>query len=99
EFRRVLFRSLTIYQQNPEVPEDLVDLRLPRAARVIVLQGGYHPLRIARAVHHACVRLDPQVVRADHDKRAELGLSPSVQSPALAGDDAGTKAATVPVTL
>lgn len=92
-------RGLTIYQQNPEVPEDLVDLRLPRAARVIVLQGGYHPLRIARAVHHACVRLDPQVVRADHDKRAELGLSPSVQSPALAGDDAGAKAATVPVTL
>jgi hypothetical protein len=32
-------RGLTIYQQNPEVPEDLVDLRLPRAARVIVLQG------------------------------------------------------------
>ncbi|MCA9684053.1 MAG: hypothetical protein KC457_17770, partial [Myxococcales bacterium] len=25
-------RGLTIYQQNPEVPEDLVELRLPRAA-------------------------------------------------------------------
>ncbi len=92
-------RGLTIYQQNPEVPEDLVDLRLPRAARVIVLQGGYHPLRIARAVHHACVRLDPAVARADASKRAGLGLSPSVQSPALAGDEARASAAAVPVTL
>jgi TRAP transporter TAXI family solute receptor len=92
-------RGLTIYQQNPEVPEELVDLRLPRAARVIVLQGGYHPLRIARAVHHACVRLDPAVGRADGGKRANLGLSPSVQSPALAGDDAQATQAAVPVTL
>lgn len=90
-------RGVTIYQQNPEVPEDLVDLRLPRAARVIVLEGGYHPLRIARAVHHACVRLDPQA-RTDAMKRAELGLSPSVQSPALAGDDVKGRAA-VPITL
>ena len=90
-------RGLTIYQQNPEVPEDLVDLRLPRAARVIVLQGGYHPLRIARAVHHACVRLDPQA-RSETMKRAELGLAPSVQSPALAGDESSGHAA-VPVTL
>jgi hypothetical protein len=90
-------RGVTIYQQNPEVPEDLVDLRLPRAARVIVLQGNYHPLRIARAVHHACVRLDPQA-RSDAMKRAELGLSPSVQSPALAGDDVKGQSA-VPVTL
>ncbi len=90
-------RGLTIYQQNPEVPEDLVDLRLPRAARVIVLQGGYHPLRIARAVHHACVRLDPHA-RSETMKRAELGLAPSVQSPALAGDDTPRHAA-VPVTL
>lgn len=92
-------RGLTIYQQNPEVPEELVDLRLPRAARVIVLQGNYHPLRIARAVHHACVRLDPAVVRTEQDKRAGLGLSPSVQSPALAGDDVQATPATVPVTL
>jgi TRAP transporter TAXI family solute receptor len=92
-------RGLTIYQQNPEVPEELVDLRLPRAARVIVLQGGYHPLRIARAVHHACVRLDPAVVRGEQDKRAGLGLSPSVQSPALAGDDVQSQPATVPVTM
>jgi TRAP transporter TAXI family solute receptor len=93
-------RGLTIYQQNPEVPEDLVDLRLPRAARVIVLQGGYHPLRIARAVHHACVRLDPAIVRTENEqKRTGLGLSPSVQSPALAGDDVQSRPATVPVTL
>jgi TRAP-type uncharacterized transport system substrate-binding protein len=92
-------RGLTIYQQNPEVPEELVDLRLPRAARVIVLQGGYHPLRIARAVHHACVRLDPAAGRLDAGKRAGLGLSPSVQSPALAGDDAQASRAAVPVTL
>jgi TRAP transporter TAXI family solute receptor len=100
-------RGLTIYQQNPEVPEDLVDLRLPRAARVIVLQGGYHPLRIARAVHHACVRLDPAIARTEaggrageNDRsRAGLGLSPSVQSPALAGDDVQVRPATVPVTL
>ncbi|PRQ04989.1 TAXI family TRAP transporter solute-binding subunit [Enhygromyxa salina] len=91
-------RGLTIYQQNPEVPEDLVDLRLPRAARVIVLQGGYHPLRIARAVHHACVRLDPGA-RLEASKHAALGVSPSVHSPALAGDDARGARATVPVTL
>jgi TRAP-type uncharacterized transport system substrate-binding protein len=90
-------RGLTIYEQNPEVPEDLVELRLPRAARVIVLQGSYHPLRIARAVHHACVRLDPKA-RAETTKRAELGLAPSVQSPALAGDAVESGAA-VPVTL
>lgn len=96
-------RGLTIYQQNPEVPEDLVDLRLPRAARVIVLQGpvseaaDYHPLRIARAVHHACVRLDP-TARPDAMARAELGLAPSVQSPSVAGEDPVRRAA-VPVTL
>jgi TRAP transporter TAXI family solute receptor len=96
-------RGLTIYQQNPEVPEDLVDLRLPRAARVIVLQGavheagGYHPLRITRAVHHACVRLDP-AARPDAMARAELGLAPSVQSPSVAGEDPVRRAA-VPVTL
>lgn len=89
-------RGLTIYEQNPEVPEELVELRLPRAARVIVLEGNYHPLRIARAVHHACVRLDPQA-KADTMKRAQLGLAPSVQSPALAGDTASGDA--VPVTL
>lgn len=58
-------KALTIHQQNPEVPEDLAGLRLPRAARVIVLGGegqgrepDYDPLRIARAVHQACAR-DP----------------------------------------
>ncbi|PRQ03364.1 hypothetical protein ENSA5_16720 [Enhygromyxa salina] len=91
-------RGLTIYEQNPEVPEELVELRLPRAARVIVLQGSYHPLRIARAVHHACVRLDPQA-RAETMKRAQLGLAPSVQSPTLAGDAVEGRGAAVPVTL
>lgn len=57
-------KALTIHHTNPEVPEDLASLRLPRAARVIVLGraedagAGYDPLRIARAVHQACAR-DP----------------------------------------
>lgn len=52
-------KALTIHHENPEVPEDLARLRLPRTARVIVLGGGeYDPLRIARAVHQACAR-DP----------------------------------------
>lgn len=59
-------KALTIHHENPEVPEDLAGLRLPRAARVIVLGGeapgargpDYDPLRIARAVHQACAR-DP----------------------------------------
>ncbi|MBZ5714119.1 TAXI family TRAP transporter solute-binding subunit [Nannocystis pusilla] len=57
-------KALTIHHSNPEVPEDLAGLRLPRAARVIVLGDGdaggegYDPLRIARAVHQACAR-DP----------------------------------------
>ncbi|EDM81341.1 TRAP transporter solute receptor, TAXI family protein [Plesiocystis pacifica SIR-1] len=95
QLRRV--RGLTLYELNPEVPEDLVELRLPRAARVLVLQGSYHPLRVARAVHHACVRLDPQA-RTETMKRAQLGLAPSVQSPTIAGD-AVEGGAQVPVTL
>jgi TRAP-type uncharacterized transport system substrate-binding protein len=100
-------KGLTIYHQNPEVPEDLAALRIPRAARVIVLQsapddeGGprYHPLRIARAVHQACSKLD--------DKRGgrgpELGktgfsVAPPLQHPAIAGDDAGRRPS-LPVTL
>ncbi|PCC74866.1 TRAP-type uncharacterized transport system, substrate-binding protein [Nannocystis exedens] len=57
-------KALTIHSANPEVPEDLAGLRLPRASRVIVLGDGetngasYDPLRIARAVHQACAR-DP----------------------------------------
>src|SRR5262249_12441148 len=58
-----------------------------------------HPLRIARAVHHACTRLDPAVVRTEHERRTGLGLSPSVQAPALAGDDVQSRPATVPVTM
>ncbi|WP_255216465.1 TAXI family TRAP transporter solute-binding subunit [Pseudenhygromyxa sp. WMMC2535] len=92
-------RGLTIYEQNPEVPEELLELRLPRAARVIVLQGSYHPLRVARAVHHACVRLDHQARVEGKGERAALGLAPSVQSPALAGDPGGEAASRVPVTL
>lgn len=100
-------KGLTIYHQNPEVPEDLAALRIPRAARVIVLQsppddeGGprYHPLRIARAVHQACSKLD--------NKRGgqgpELGktgfsVAPPLQHPALASDDAGRQPS-LPVTL
>ncbi len=59
-------KALTIHYDNPEVPENLATLRLPRASRVIVLGGeadarqtSYDPLRIARAVHQACAR-DPQ---------------------------------------
>lgn len=52
-------KALTIHQENPEIPETLIPLRLHRAARVIILEsekvGGdvFHPLRIARAVHQA----------------------------------------------
>ncbi len=59
-------KALTIHYDNPEAPENLAALRLPRASRVIVLGGdadarattSYDPLRIARAVHQACAR-DP----------------------------------------
>lgn len=58
-------KALTMHHLNPEVPEDLAGLRLPRSARVIVLDDPekssgvhYDPLRIARAVHQACAR-DP----------------------------------------
>lgn len=59
-------KALTIHYDNPEAPENLSALRLPRASRVIVLGGeaesrgatSYDPLRIARAVHQACAR-DP----------------------------------------
>ena len=62
-------KALTIHYDNPEAPENLGVLRLPRASRVIVLGGNngnggeangvsYDPLRIARAVHQACAR-DP----------------------------------------
>ena len=91
-------KSLTIHQENPEVPENLVGLRLHRAARVIVLEGEptregevFHPLRIARAVHQACA------IAAQGGDPLAL---PAAQRPALAGDRLlGRAAPTLPQTL
>ena len=91
-------KSLTIHQENPEVPENLVGLRLHRAARVIVLEGEatregevFHPLRIARAVHQACA------ITAQGGDPVAL---PAAQRPALAGDRLlGRVAPTLPRTL
>jgi TRAP-type uncharacterized transport system substrate-binding protein len=99
-------KGLTIYHQNPEVPEDLASLRIPRAARVIVLQsatgddGGprYHPLRIARAVHHAC-KLDVELgAQGPELGKTGFSVAPPLQHPALAGDDVGRQPS-LPVTL
>lgn len=100
-------KGLTIYHQNPEVPEDLAALRIPRAARVIVLQsaegdeGGprYHPLRIARAVHQACSKFDhkPGALGPELGKTG-FSVAPPLQHPAIAGDDAGRRPS-LPVTL
>ncbi|MCX4246253.1 TAXI family TRAP transporter solute-binding subunit [Paraliomyxa miuraensis] len=100
-------KGLTIYHQNPEVPEDLAGLRIPRAARVIVLQsataddGGprYHPLRIARAVHQACSKYDHRTgVQGPELGKTGFSVAPPLQHPALAGDDAG-RGPSLPVTL
>lgn len=77
-------KSLTIHYDNPEVPENLAALRLPRASRVIVLGGesevkngtSYDPLRIARAVHQACAR-DPLSLAA-HGKPGQAAAAISV---------------------
>lgn len=99
-------KGLTIYHQNPEVPEDLAALRIPRAARVIVLQsavddeGGprYHPLRIARAVHQAC-KLDVKLgAQGPELGKTGFSVAPPLQHPAIAGDDAGRRPS-LPVTL
>ena len=99
-------KGLTIYHQNPEVPEDLASLRIPRAARVIVLQsvaGGengprYHPLRMARAVHQAC-KLDVKAgAQGPELGKTGFSVAPPLQHPALAGDDAGRRPS-LPVTL
>ncbi|MCH9688140.1 MAG: hypothetical protein K0V04_42305, partial [Deltaproteobacteria bacterium] len=100
-------KGLTIYHQNPEVPEDLAALRIPRAARVIVLQsaeqndGGprYHPLRIARAVHQACNKF-AHLPAAQGPELGKTGFSvaPPLQHPALASDEA-SKGPSLPVTL
>lgn len=100
-------KGLTIYHQNPEVPEDLAALRIPRAARVIVLQsapngeGGprYHPLRIARAVHQACSKFDAHGgAHGPELGKTGFSVAPPLQHPALAGDDAG-RGPSLPVTL
>lgn len=55
-------RGLTVHEGNPEVPDTLRHLNLPRARRVIVLGGGrdcpsaYHPVRIVRAIQHVCAQ-------------------------------------------
>lgn len=98
-------KGLTIYHQNPEVPEDLAGLRIPRAARVIVLQSTdedeprYHPLRIARAVHQACSKFD-HIPLAQGPELGKTGFSvaPPLQHPALAGDDV-SRGPSLPVTL
>jgi TRAP-type uncharacterized transport system substrate-binding protein len=98
-------KGLTIYHQNPEVPEDLAGLRIPRAARVIVLHSAeddeprYHPLRIARAVHQACSKFGKHGVAAGPELgKTGFSVAPPLQHPALAGDDAG-RAPSLPVTL
>lgn len=76
-------KALTIHQENPEVPDNLIGLRLHRAARVIILEGEatstgefFHPLRIARAVHQAA-----QITAQGGDRQ----LSAATGRPALAG--------------
>ncbi len=104
-------RGLTVYHQNPEVPEDLVSLRIPRAARVIVLRGDdepsatgtsgpqYHPLRIARAVHQACVHLDPISGSSGPALRSSgFSMSPTVTQPAT-GSDRSSSGPGLPVAL
>ncbi|MEM9459303.1 MAG: TAXI family TRAP transporter solute-binding subunit [Myxococcota bacterium] len=101
-------KGLTIHHQNPEVPEDLTGLRIPRAARVIVLQGGesagggvprYHPLRIARAVHQACSKFEHHVgAQGPELGKTGFSVAPPLQHPALAGDDT-SRAPSLPVTL
>lgn len=96
-------RGVTIYQRNPEVPEDLASLRIERAARVIVLLSDksaayqYHPLRIARAVHQICGKLSGH-------RGTELGKTgfsvapPPAQAPPVAGDDV-SPSPSLPVTV
>lgn len=98
-------KGVTIYQRNPEVPEDLASLRIPRAARVIVLQSDkdastqYHPLRVARAVHQACSKFG-QAATAPGPELGKTGFSvaPPTQAPALAGDDISA-GPSLPVTM
>ncbi|MEZ4451011.1 MAG: TAXI family TRAP transporter solute-binding subunit [Nannocystaceae bacterium] len=91
-------KSLTIHQENPEVPDNLVGLRLHKASRVIVLEGEatssgevFHPLRIARAVYQAA-----NLAGHGGDPLA----SPAAGRPALAGHHlSGPPPAALPRTL
>lgn len=86
-------KSLTIHYDNPEVPENLAALRLPRASRVIVLGGegetgtSYDPLRIARAVHQACAR-DPLSLAAQgkvgSSSAAAISVAATMRAPTVA---------------
>lgn len=76
-------KSLTIHQENPEVPDNLLHLRLHKASRVIVLEGEatasgelFHPLRIARAVLQAAMTTAGG---------GEVAISAATGRPALAG--------------
>jgi TRAP-type uncharacterized transport system substrate-binding protein len=98
-------KGLTIYQQNPEVPEDLASLRIPRAARVIVLQSDpddevqYHPLRVARAVHQACSKFGAHpTAQGPELGKTGFSVAPPLQHPAIAGDDA-SNVPSLPVTM
>lgn len=100
-------KALTIHYDNPEAPENLGVLRLPRASRVIVLGGGssggeasgtsYDPLRIARAVHQACAR-DPQNL-ALQGKSGHAARELTVATSWLAGEQATRVPLQLPVTL
>lgn len=99
-------KGVTIHHQNPEVPENLASLRIPRAARVIVLQSDpdeevqYHPLRVARAVHQACSKLGAQSSALGPELgKTGFSVAPPVQHPALAGDDASSGMPSLPVTM
>lgn len=72
-------KGVTIHRLHPEAPADLAVLRLDRARRVVVLEtgdDGYHPVRIARAIHGA-TRLGsgaaPSTGRAIEDGNAHAG--------------------------
>ena len=101
-------KALTIHYDNPEAPENLTVLRLPRASRVIVLGGhntgggeasgvSYDPLRIARAVHQACAR-DPHNL-ALQGKTGHAARELTVATSWLAGEQAMRVPLQLPVTL
>jgi TRAP-type uncharacterized transport system substrate-binding protein len=95
-------KALAIHYENPEVPENLAALRLPRAARVIVLGGEpaaksstYDPLRIARAVHQACAR-DPDSLQS---RALAGGPSPAMSTISVASPAMDRVQPLLPVTL